>query len=77
MDGHLHVNRLLLVLLYHFGQIGKISLLEDGMVFNGQQAVAPVILRKTTLQSIHDGHSGIAKCIERAKQSVYRPGYVN
>ena len=51
--------------------------MKDGMVFKTQQAVAPVILHKTILQSIHDGHSGIVKCIEKAKQSVYFPGYVN
>ena len=39
--------------------------MKDGMVFKGQQAVAPVILCKTILQSIHDSDSGIVKCIER------------
>jgi hypothetical protein len=51
--------------------------MKDGIVFKGQQAVVPVALRKTVLRGIHDGHCGIVKCIERAKQAVYWPGYVN
>ena len=51
--------------------------MKDGMVFKGQQAVVPVALRQTVLRSIHDGHCGIVKCIQRAKQTVYWPGYVH
>lgn len=50
---------------------------KDGILLKGGQVVVPVTLRKSVLSSIHDGHLGIGKCIERAKCSVYWPGYVN
>ncbi|XP_062511696.1 uncharacterized protein K02A2.6-like [Corticium candelabrum] len=50
---------------------------KDGIVLKGSQAVVPVTMRKTVMNSIHEGHYGIVKCIERAKTSVYWPGYTN
>ena len=49
---------------------------KDGILFKGSQAVSPTALRRSVLESIHDGHFGIVKCLERAKNSVYWPGYV-
>lgn len=40
---------------------------KDGMLFKGSQAVVLLSLRGTVLSSIHDGHLGIGKCMERAK----------
>ena len=39
--------------------------------------MVPTALRRTVLDSIHDGHFGIVKCLERAKNSVYWPGYIH
>ena len=50
---------------------------KDGITFKGNQAVVPLILRNKVLATIHDGHLGIVKCIERAKTTVYWPGYIN
>ena len=49
----------------------------EGIIFKGSQAVVPAALPQTVLDSIHDGHFGIVKCLERAKNSVYWPGYVH
>ena len=50
---------------------------KDDIIFKGSQAVVPTALRRTVLDSIHDGHFGIVKCLERAKNSVYWPGYIH
>ena len=34
-------------------------------------------MRKQVMENIHLGHLGIVKCIERAKNTVYWPGYQN
>ena len=44
---------------------------KDGILFKGSQAVVPTALRLSVLESIHDGHLGIMKCLEQAKNSVY------
>ena len=44
---------------------------KHGIVFKGSQAVVPTALRRSVPESIHDGHFGIVKCLERAKNSVY------
>lgn len=50
---------------------------HDDIVLKGNQLVVPVALRATILQDIHKGHLGVSKCIERAKNSVYWPGYTS
>jgi hypothetical protein len=44
---------------------------KDGIIFKSSQAVVPLTLRNKVLASLHDGHVGIVKCIQRAKTSVY------
>ena len=37
----------------------------------------PTALRKQVLNQLHEGHHGIKKCRERAKQAVWWPGMSN
>ena len=48
----------------------------DGLVFRSEQVVVPTCLRKSAIQDVHEGHPGIVKCIQRAKTSMYWPGYI-
>ena len=51
---------------------GEITV-ANGLLLRGSQIIIPPQLRKEILQRIHDGHLGITKCRERAKQSVWWP----
>ena len=50
----------------------KLSL-QSGLLLRGSRIVIPPALRKYILVKLHTGHSGITKCKERAKQSVWWP----
>jgi len=47
----------------------------DGLLLRKTAIVIPLALRQEVLRRIHDGHFGEVKCVERAKSSVYWPGY--
>ena len=51
---------------------GELSL-HDGLLVRGDRMVVPFSLRKQILHRIHEGHMGVAKCRERAAQSVWWP----
>jgi|688.fasta_scaffold1555844_1 hypothetical protein len=40
----------------------------------GERLVAPVSLRRETIDGINFGHFGEVKCVRRAKSSIYWPG---
>ncbi|KAG1651370.1 Transcriptional repressor NF-X1 [Nymphon striatum] len=50
---------------------------HEGLILRNNQIVIPAALRKDTMKCIHTGHMGIIKCLERAKGTVYWPGYTN
>ena len=43
----------------------------DGLLLKGTRLYIPVSMRLDILNKIHEGHQGINKCRERAKQSVF------
>ena len=51
---------------------GEITVAND-LLLRGSRIIIPPQLRKEVLQRIDDGHLGITKCRERAKQSVWWP----
>jgi len=46
----------------------------DGIVYKGQQAVIPTLMRPAMLDKIHKTHIGVGLCIRRAKVSLLWPG---
>ena len=51
---------------------GELSL-HDGLSVRGDRIVVPFCLRKQILERIPEGQTGVAKCRERAAQSVWWP----
>ena len=51
---------------------GELSL-HDGLLVKEDRIVVPFSLRKQILERIYEGHKGVAKCRERAAQSVWWP----
>ena len=47
---------------------------NEGLLLKGQRIIIPSSLRNTMKEIIHQGHNGIARCINRARQSIYWPG---
>ena len=46
---------------------------ENGILMRGSRVVIPASLRASILDKLHEGHQGITKSRERAKQSVWWP----
>ena len=57
----------------YFEARGHLSIVEDILVHD-QRIVIPKAERMRTLTSIHEGHLGISKCKDRARESVWWPG---
>jgi hypothetical protein len=49
-------------------------LVQDDLVYKGEQVVIPHELRKQMLEKIHYAHLGINGCIRRAKECLFWPG---
>ena len=61
------------LLLPYFEVRAHLSFAESVLVYD-QRIVIPRAERLRTLSSIHEGHLGISKCRDRAKESVWWPG---
>ena len=55
-------------------QVAADLTIRKGLLLKGSRLVIPVAMQETILGKIHEGHQGITKCRERAKQSVWWPG---
>lgn len=47
----------------------------NGLLLRGNRIIIPQPLRKTMLEKLHSSHQGVTKCRERARQSVWWPGF--
>ena len=47
---------------------------ENGVLMRGSRIVIPPPLQQQILEKLHEGHLGITKCRDRARQSVWWPG---
>ena len=56
-----------------FGVRGTLSV-SNGLLTYGDHIIVPKDMRPAILDKIHQGHQGIGKCLERAKDSVWWPG---
>lgn len=52
---------------------GSLSIVDELLMF-GCRIVIPQKLRKEVLSKIHDGHLGVQKCQDRARESTWWPG---
>ncbi len=55
-------------------QVAADLTIQKGLLLKGSRLVIPVAMQKTILGKMHEGHQGITKCRERAKQSAWWPG---
>lgn len=46
----------------------------DGILLKSSKIVVPSTMRLQVLDKVHEGHQGIVKCREHAKNSVWWPG---
>ena len=47
---------------------------QDGVLLKGHRLVIPSTMRNDVLAKLHEGHQGVVKCRQRARQSVWWPG---
>lgn len=47
---------------------------KHGLLLKDTRLVIPSAMRNDVLAKLHDGHQGVVKCKERARQSVWWPG---
>ena len=57
----------------YWSERGEISVVK-GVILKGSRILIPSSMRLDVLDKLHQGHLGITKCRERAKQSVWWPG---
>lgn len=50
---------------------------HNELLLRGTRLVIPSSLRNSVLGNIHEGHQGVVKCRERARQAVWWPGLSN
>ena len=60
--------------LKQFFHVASELSVEDGLLLRGNRIVIPMALRVPVLNRLHEGHLGINKCRDRARESVWWPG---
>ena len=55
-------------------QVSTDVTIQQGLLLKGSRLVIPIAMRPEILAKNHEGHQGITKCREHAKQSVWWPG---
>ena len=60
--------------LKQFFHVASELSVEDGLLLRGNRIVIPMALRAPVLNRLHEGHLGIYKCRDRARESVWWPG---
>ena len=61
--------------LHKFWTMREELSMEDGIILKGSKILVPPVLRQEMLELIHEGHQGIERCINKARESLYWPGY--
>lgn len=46
----------------------------DGLLLRGSRLVIPSAMRNSVLDALHEGHQGVTRCRERAREAVWWPG---
>ena len=52
-------------------------IVQDSLIFRGQQVYVPTSLRKKLMALVHSSHMGIAACQRRLREALYWPGSNN
>ena len=61
-------------MLHQYWPYKHLITIQEGLIMYEARILIPSALRLDILDKIHQGHQGISKCRERAKQSVWWPG---
>ena len=46
---------------------------HDGLLLRGSRLVIPTAMRNSVLEALHEGHQGMTRCRERAREAVWWP----
>ena len=58
----------------HYWCVSGELTIQGDLLMRGSRLVTPATLRVGILHKLHEGHLGVIKCRERARQSVWWPG---
>lgn len=61
----------------HYWSERAVLSVHNGLLLRGTRLVIPANMRNAVLDKIHEGHQGVVKCRERARQAVWWPGLSN
>ena len=62
-------------LLKQYFPVPSELIVQNGLLLQGSRLVIPSSMLSEILQCLHTGHQGITKCHEKAKHSVWWPGF--
>uniref|UniRef100_A0A8C5D510 Gypsy retrotransposon integrase-like protein 1 n=1 Tax=Gouania willdenowi TaxID=441366 RepID=A0A8C5D510_GOUWI len=76
VEGWLDCNHLQGAVKHYWPERAVLSV-HNGLLLRGTRLVIHAIMRNGVLDKIHEGHQGVVKCRERARQAVWWPGLSN